>query len=70
MPLILDPAGYAAWLDRGATEPAALLAGLPEVLGTRLVARPVDTRVNDVRNDDAECLASPRELDLPLFPPV
>jgi putative SOS response-associated peptidase YedK len=68
MPLIVDPPGYAAWLDRTATEPAALRAGLPEVLGTLLVARPVDTRVNDVRNDDAECLASPREADLPLFP--
>jgi putative SOS response-associated peptidase YedK len=68
MPLIVDPAGYAAWLDRTATEPAALLAGLPEVLGTQLVARPVDTRVNDVRNDDAECLAPAREVDLPLFP--
>lgn len=68
MPLIVDTAGYAAWLDREATEPAPLLAGLPEVLGTRLVARPVDTRVNDVRNDDPACLAPPREVDLPLFP--
>jgi putative SOS response-associated peptidase YedK len=70
MPLIVDPAGYSAWLDRTATEPAALLAGLPEALGTQLVARPVDTRVNDVRNDDAACLAPPREVDLPLFQPT
>jgi putative SOS response-associated peptidase YedK len=68
MPLIVDPAGYAAWLDRTAREPAALFAGLPEVQGTRLVARPVDTRVNDVRNDDPACLDPPLAADLPLFP--
>ena len=68
MPLIVDPPGYAAWLDRAAADPAALLAGLPEGLGTRRVARAVDTRVNDVRNDDPACLADPEEADLPLFP--
>jgi putative SOS response-associated peptidase YedK len=68
MPLIVDPPGYAAWLDRAAADPAALLAGIPEGLGPRLVARPVDTRVNDVRNDDPACLAPPREVELPLFP--
>jgi len=68
MPLIVDPAGYAAWLERGADDPARLLAALPETLGASLVARPVDTRVNDVRNDDPACLAPPREAELPLFP--
>ena len=67
MPLIVDPSGYAAWLDRTATEPAALLAGLPEALGALLVARAVDARVNDVRNDDPACLAPPRPEPLPLF---
>jgi putative SOS response-associated peptidase YedK len=70
MPLIVDPAGYPAWLDRAASDPAALLAALPEALGARLVARPVDTRVNDVRNDDPACLAPAREVELPLFPPT
>jgi putative SOS response-associated peptidase YedK len=68
MPLIVDPTGYRAWLDRTACDPAALLAALPEALGARLVARPVDTRVNDVRHDDPACLAPAREVDLPLFP--
>jgi putative SOS response-associated peptidase YedK len=68
MPLIVDPPGYAAWLDRAAGDPAALLAGLPEARGAGLVARPVDVRVNDVRNDDPACLAPPVEADLPLFP--
>jgi putative SOS response-associated peptidase YedK len=67
MPLIVDPPGYAAWLDRAAADPAALLAGLPEALGPRLVTRPVDTRVNDVHHDDPACLAPPREAELPLF---
>ena len=67
MPLIVDPAGYAAWLDRSASEAPALLAALPETLGASLRARPVDARVNDVRNDDPACLADPKEVDLPLF---
>jgi putative SOS response-associated peptidase YedK len=67
MPLILDPPGYAAWLDPAAPDPAALLAGLPEALGASLIARPVSTRVNDVRNDDPACLAAPDDPPLPLF---
>jgi putative SOS response-associated peptidase YedK len=67
MPLIVDPPGYAAWLDPAAPDPAALLAALPEEVGAALVARPVSTRVNDVRNDDPACLAPPEELSLPLF---
>jgi len=67
MPLLVDPPGYAAWLDPTAPDPAALLAALPEALGADLVARPVSTRVNDVRNDDPGCLAPPEEPPLPLF---
>jgi putative SOS response-associated peptidase YedK len=67
MPLIVDPAGYAAWLARDGMEPTALLAALPEALGAGLVIRPVGPRVNDVRNDDPECLAAPAEEPLPLF---
>jgi putative SOS response-associated peptidase YedK len=67
MPLIVDPPGYAAWLDPAARDPAALLGRLPEALGAGLVARPVSPRVNDVRNDDPACLAPPEEEALPLF---
>ena len=52
MPLIVDPSGYAGWLDPDAPDPAALLAALPQQVGAGLVARPVSTRVNDVRHDD------------------
>jgi putative SOS response-associated peptidase YedK len=69
MPLIVDPAGYAAWLDPEAKDPAGLLAGLPEALGSGLVARPVSRRVNDVRNDDPACLAPPEaETEQPALP--
>jgi putative SOS response-associated peptidase YedK len=69
MPLIVDPAGYAAWLDPEAKDPAALLAGLPEARGARLEARPVSRRVNDVRNDDPGCLAPPEpEAEQPALP--
>jgi putative SOS response-associated peptidase YedK len=62
MPWIVDPAGYGAWLDPEAKDPAALLQTLPEARGARLVARPVSRRVNDVRNDDPACLG-PAEAD-------
>jgi putative SOS response-associated peptidase YedK len=69
MPVIVDPEGYAAWLDPGAGDPAALLAGLPETRGAALVLRPVSARVNDVRHDDPACLAPPEDAEpLPLFP--
>lgn len=50
MPVILDPAHYAAWLDPENAGAVDLLHALPP---DRLRAWPVSTRVNDVRNDDA-----------------
>ena len=58
MPVILAPDDYAAWLDPeigDATRLRAMLAPRGEL---RPVARAVDRRVNDVRNEDQECLAS------------
>jgi putative SOS response-associated peptidase YedK len=68
MPWIVDPERYAAWLDPEASEPARLLEAPPGRGAGRLVARRVDARVNDVRNDDPACLAPPVEAELPLFP--
>ena len=65
MPLIVDPPGYAGWLDPSAPDPAGLLSALPEALAGGLVARPVSTRVNDVRHDDPSCLAATEEPPLP-----
>jgi putative SOS response-associated peptidase YedK len=66
MPLILDPADYAGWLERGELAPDAI-ASFSQTRAGALVTRPIDTRVNDVRNDDPECLAPPAEPELPLF---
>ena len=58
MPVILDPAAEAAWLDPATPQPELLelLAPLP-VADTAL--RPVGPAVNDARYDGPECLAPP-----------
>ncbi|MEN8161721.1 MAG: SOS response-associated peptidase [Myxococcota bacterium] len=66
MPMILDPEAYATWLAREALAPGAIQA-LARSRAAGLVTRPVDVRVNDVRNDDPACLAPPAEPELPLF---
>jgi len=57
MPVILAPDDYAAWLDMAATPPGAARALLAHRRAVDLEAYPVSPRVNNVRNDDAECLA-------------
>ncbi len=59
MPAILRPADYAAWIDRGRTDPAealALAAGYP-FPADLMEAVPVSAHVNDPKHDDAACLA-------------
>ncbi len=57
MPVILAPEAYAPWLEADAKRDADRLAALmaprptPELTATR-----VSTRVNNVRNDDPDCL--------------
>ena len=53
MPLVLEPATYAAWLDPQTDDPQALL--LPFATD-RTTAYAVATLVNDPQNDGAECL--------------
>jgi putative SOS response-associated peptidase YedK len=55
MPVIVAPEDYAAWLDPGA-EIASLRALLRPAPEDRMIAVPVDRRVNSVRNDDADLL--------------
>lgn len=57
MPLVVDPVGYDAWLTPEASDVAAVLATLSTSRGALLTPRRVSTRVNDVHNDDAGCLA-------------
>ena len=57
MPVILDPADYAAWLDPEHGDPQRLLALLAPCPEEWLRLQTVGLRVNDPRNDDAECAA-------------
>lgn len=55
MPVIIEPQAFDDWLDATA-QPDALKALLQPYAGP-LVVQPVSPRVNNVRNDDAGCLA-------------
>jgi putative SOS response-associated peptidase YedK len=65
MPVVLDPVAYETWLDPQSEREAlhALLVPAPE---EALTAYAVSTRVNNVRNDDAECIA-PAATQAPLL---
>jgi putative SOS response-associated peptidase YedK len=57
MPVIIEPADYDLWLDcetGHASDVRSLLRSYPAAL---MSSHPVSKRVNDVRNDDAECTA-------------
>jgi putative SOS response-associated peptidase YedK len=54
MPVILAPGDYTAWLDAGNPNAQQLLQPFPS---ERLTSYPVTLRVNNVKNDDAGCLA-------------
>ncbi len=56
MPLVVDPAGYDAWLAPTATDVGGVLAHLPSARAADLRPRRVSTRVNDVAHDDPRCL--------------
>lgn len=55
MPVILRPADYGRWLDPQ-TPPEALAEMLVPFAETELAAYPVSPRVNNPRNDGAECI--------------
>ena len=56
MPVILEPAAFTEWLDPR-TPQERLSALLRPLAVERMSAHPVSRRVNDVRNDDAECIS-------------
>jgi putative SOS response-associated peptidase YedK len=62
MPLLIAPADYGRWLDPALQDTDALAPLLAGRGAERLVAYPVDRRVNDVREDDAGLLARERDL--------
>ena len=54
MPVSLTSQVWNAWLDRGLTDPEAARALLLPIDSDILMEHPVTTKVNSVRNDDAE----------------
>jgi len=55
MPAILRPDDYDLWLDPGITDPARIADLLAPFDAQLMKKYPVSTRVNSVKNDDAEC---------------
>lgn len=56
MPVILEPANYALWLDPGIQEPERLQPLLRPYASDELTAYPVSTLVNNPANDTPECI--------------
>ncbi len=56
MPVILEPAEYAAWLDPANRDPAALERLLRPYPPARMTAIPVSPRVNRPQNEDPACI--------------
>lgn len=64
MPVILDEVDYDLWLDPGMKNVDTLSEMLKPYDARMMGCYPVSTRLNQVRNDDAEC-AMPIELEPP-----
>ena len=62
MPLILAPDDYALWLDPAVTDPERLRPLLRPCPPAWIDLHPVESRVNDVREDDARLVLPERDL--------
>jgi putative SOS response-associated peptidase YedK len=62
MPVILEPADYALWLDPAVQDPAAVQQLVAPNDDPAIVAEPVSTHVNRVANDDPRCVEVERAL--------
>jgi putative SOS response-associated peptidase YedK len=58
MPVIVDPKDYQPWLDREFKDTAWLQAKLKPWASDDMAFYPVDTLVNNPRNDQPECIAT------------
>jgi putative SOS response-associated peptidase YedK len=56
MPVVVPPDRFAVWLNPETT-PDRLKAIMRSYPSERMRAHPVSRRLNDVRNDDEECIA-------------
>ena len=64
MPVILSPNDYDRWLDPALTEPGELQPLLTAYPADEMLATPVSTHVNNVRNIDEACIAPMAEHPL------
>jgi putative SOS response-associated peptidase YedK len=64
MPLIVDPASYAAWLESSPEEAGGLLRGVGALPEEALEAYPVSPIVNAASADDPRCLAPAKDMSL------
>jgi putative SOS response-associated peptidase YedK len=64
MPVMLDPASYAAWLDPTPGEPAALVRRLRLLPEDQLESYPVSTLVNRAGTEDPKMLEPSRPVTL------
>jgi putative SOS response-associated peptidase YedK len=62
MPVVVAPYDYALWLNPAVTDLGAVEHLLASPANDDLVANPVSTRVNNVRNNDSQCV-QPVSLD-------
>jgi putative SOS response-associated peptidase YedK len=56
MPVILDPADYAVWLDPANSDRERLAPLLVPLGSFALIADPVSTHVNNPRHEDEQCI--------------
>jgi putative SOS response-associated peptidase YedK len=61
MPVIVEPADYATWLDPRLTDPERFRPLFTSLTASQLVMSPVSTLVNSPANDDAACIAPVEE---------
>lgn len=66
MPVIVEPADYATWLDPAETDPARLRPMFASLTADQLVMSPVSTLVNSPATDDPRCI-EPTEAEKLLF---
>ena len=64
MPVILEPDAYDLWLDPGFNDVAAVSEMLKPYDARLMRSYPVNTRINQAMNDDADC-AKPVEIQAP-----
>jgi putative SOS response-associated peptidase YedK len=64
MPVILQSRHYGRWLDPTLTEPRKIRPLLAPYPAERMLACPVSQRVNDTRNEGAECIAPAEQRTL------